>query len=45
MLATIVEEVRKACVEVALDAIGREFGEQCGVPDCIECSKYIVAVL
>ena len=41
MLATRVEEVRKPCVEVALDAIGREFGEQGGMPDCIKCSRYL----
>ena len=28
MLATRVEEISKPCVELALDAIGGEFGEQ-----------------
>ena len=41
MLTMGVEEVSKPCVEMAFDAIGREFGEQCGVPDCIESSRYV----
>ena len=32
-LATRVEEVSQPCVELALDAIGREFGEQSRMPD------------
>ena len=31
------EEVREPCVEFSLDAIGREFGEQGGMPGDIEC--------
>ena len=38
-LATRMEEVTKRAV-LALDAIGRVIGEQCRVPDCIECSRY-----
>ena len=37
-LATRVE-VSKPCVVFALDAAVGEFGEQCGMPDCIECSR------
>ena len=37
MLAMGVEEVSKPCEEVALDAVGREFGEQGGVTHCIKC--------
>ena len=29
------------CVELALDAIGREFEEKGGVPDWIESSSYV----
>ena len=36
-----VEEVSQPCVELALDAIGREFGEQGGMPDCIKRTKYV----
>ena len=41
MLATRVEEVRKPCVELSLDAIGREFGEHGGTSDCIECLRNV----
>ena len=40
MLDTSVEEVSKPCVEMALDAIGREFGEQGGVPERIKSTRY-----
>ena len=40
-LASRVEEISKPCVELALDAIGREFGEQGGMPKCIESSRYV----
>ena len=40
-MATRVEEVSKPCVEFALDAIGREFGEQGGMPDCIKSTRYV----
>ena len=35
------EEVGKPCVELALDAIGREFEEQGRMPDCIESTRYV----
>ena len=41
MLATIVEEVRKPCVELTLDDIGREFGEQGRMPDCIKSPRHV----
>ena len=28
-------------MELTLDAIGREIGKQGGMPDCIECSRYV----
>ena len=28
-------------MEIALDTIRRDFGEQCGVPDLIESSRYV----
>ena len=28
-------------MEIALDTIGREFGEQGRVPDCIESMRYV----
>ena len=37
-----VEEVSQPGAAVVLDAIGRELGEQCGMPDCIECSIHIL---
>ena len=39
-MATRVEEVSNPRVELALDARGREVGEQCGTPDCIESLRY-----
>ena len=41
MLAMRTEEVNKARVELALDATGRKFGEQGGMPDCIASSRYV----
>ena len=41
MVAARVEEVRKPCVELALDVIGREFGERGGMPDCIKGMRYV----
>ena len=41
MLATRVEEVRTPLVEAALDSIGRQFGKQFRVPDCIENSRCV----
>ena len=43
MLATRVEEVGRPCVELALDAIGREFGEDGRMPDCIESTIYCMS--
>ena len=40
-LALRVEEVRNPRVELALDSIGRQFGEQWRMPDCIESSRYV----
>ena len=40
MLAVRVE-VSKPCVELALYAIGREFGEQGGMADCIKTLRYV----
>ena len=39
--ATRVEEVRKTCVELALDAIGSEFGEHGRMPDCMQNTRYV----
>ena len=36
-----VEEVSKPCVELALDAIRREFGEQGRMSDCIKNMRYV----
>ena len=36
-----VEVVRKPCVELALDYIGKEFREQGRVTDCIESLRYV----
>ena len=36
-----VEEVSKPCVELALDAISREFGEQGRMRDCIKSLRYL----
>ena len=41
MSALRVEEVSKPCVELSLDAISREFGEQGRMPDCIESTRYV----
>ena len=41
VLAMKVEEVSKPCMEFALDAICRAFGEQSWVTECIECSRYV----
>ena len=35
------EEVHEPRVEIALDTIRREFGDQCGMPDCIENLRYV----
>ena len=40
-MAMRVVEVSKPCVELALDATGREFGEQSRMPDCIESSRIV----
>ena len=40
-LAMRVEEVSKPCVEFTLDSIGREFGEQGRMPDCIKSTRYV----
>ena len=34
------ELVSQACVELALDAIGREFGEQGRMPDDVKSTRY-----
>ena len=39
--AMIVEEVSKLDLELTMGAIGREFGEQGGVPECIESMGYV----
>ena len=39
-LQELVKSVSHA-VELALDAIRREFGEQCRMPDCIKCMIYV----
>ena len=36
-----VEEVRKPCGELALDAIGRQFGEQGRMSDCVQIMRYV----
>ena len=36
-----VEEISKPCVELALDGIGTEFGEQGRMPDCIKSTRYV----
>ena len=36
-----VKEASKPCVELALDAIGRELEEHCGMPDCIKSMRYV----
>ena len=36
-----VEEVRKPCVELSLDSIGRELGEQGKMSDCIKSTRYV----
>ena len=41
MLATRVEEVSNPRGELALDAIGRVFGEQSGMPDCIKSTRHV----
>ena len=41
MLAMGVEEVSYSRVELALDATGRQFGEQGEMPDCIKSSRYV----
>ena len=41
MLTTRVEEGSYPCMELALDAIGRAFGEQDGMSDWIESSRYV----
>ena len=40
-LTTRVEEVSNPRVELALDSIGRQFGEQGEMSGCIESSRYI----
>ena len=40
-LVTRVVEVRNPRVELALDSIGRQFGEQGRMPDCIKSSRYV----
>jgi len=40
-LASRVEEVSETYVELPLDAIGREFGEQGMMPDCIKSTTYV----
>ena len=40
-LAARVEEVSKPCVELTLDAIGREFVEKGGMLDCIRSMRYV----
>ena len=41
MLVTRVEEVIDVIVQLPLDSIGRQFGEQGSMPDCIESSTYV----
>ena len=40
-MAKRVEEVRKPCVQLAIDAIGREFGEQGRMPDCSKSMRHV----
>ena len=40
-LTTRGEEVSNSRVELALDSIGRQFGEQGMMPDCIKSSRYV----
>jgi len=41
MVATRMEKVYEPCAELGLDAIGREFGEQGGMLDCIKSTRYV----
>ena len=41
LLATRVEEVSNPRVELSLDVIDREFGEQGRMPDCIQSLRYV----
>ena len=36
-----VEEVSKSHVELVLDSIGRQFGEQGRMPNCIKSRRYV----
>ena len=40
-LAARVEEVSNPRVELALDSVGRQFGEQGRMPDCFESSSFV----
>ena len=40
-MPTRVEDVSKPCVELALDAIGRQFREQGRIPYCIKSTRYV----
>ena len=40
MLFMRVEEIRNPTMELALDSIGRQFGEESRMPDCIKSSRY-----
>ena len=41
ILFVSMEEVSNPCVALALDNISRDLGNQDGVPDCIEYSRYV----
>ena len=41
MFAVRVEEVSNPRVELALESIGRQFGEQVRMPDCIKSLRYV----
>ena len=41
MLTVTGEEVCDPRVEIALDTMGREFGEQGELPDCFKSTQYV----
>ena len=40
-MSRTVEEVSNPRVELVLDSIARQFGEQGRIPDCIKSSRYV----
>ena len=44
-LSTRVEEVSNPRVELAMDSIGRQLGEQGRMPDCIKSLRYVQTAL